>query len=232
MKDGPDIAQIAALIGDPARANMLTALMNGIALTATELASEAGVTVQTASSHLSKLQEGGLVAPRKQGRHKYFSLSSDDVAKVLEGLMGLASGAGHLRTRPGPKDAALRKARVCYNHLAGEMGTRLFESMITRQFLRSNGEDIELTVAGAGFVRDFGIDLDALKAQRSALCRQCLDWSERRSHLAGSLGRAMLGRIEELGWARRDRKTRIVVFSPKGKLHFDELTASWPKRLG
>ena len=122
MKEGPDITRIAFLIGDPARANMLTALMSGKALTASELAEEAGVTLQTASSHLSKLVEGGLVRPRRQGRHKYFSLANDDVARVLEGLMGLAAGSGHLRSRTGPKDPALRKARICYNHLAGNMG--------------------------------------------------------------------------------------------------------------
>ena len=117
MKEGPNIAFIAALIGDPARANILTALMSGKALTATELAAEAGVTLQTASSHLSKLVQGDLLRVLKQGRHKYFSLANDDVAHVLEGIMGLAAGAGHLRIRTGPKDTALRHARVCYSHL-------------------------------------------------------------------------------------------------------------------
>ena len=112
MKEGPDIAQIAALIGDPARANVLTALMHGKALTASELSFEAGVTLQTASSHLAKLLDAGLLRARKQGRHKYFSLSNDQVAHVLEGLMGLAANAGHLRTRTGPRDAVLRKAKV------------------------------------------------------------------------------------------------------------------------
>lgn len=200
---------------------MLTALMAGKALTASELAQEAGITLQTASSHLGKLEQGGLLHLRKQGRHKYFSLAGDEVAQALEALMGLAANAGHLRTRPGPKDVALREARVCYNHLAGDMGTRLFDSMTTRQFLQPHGEHVDLTPAGADFVRGFGIDLDELRNRRSPLCRQCLDWSERRSHLAGSLGRAMLDRIEELGWARRDPGTRVVAFSPRGKACFD-----------
>ena len=127
MKEGPDISRIAALIGDPARANMLTALMSGKALTATELSQEAGITRQTASTHLAKLDEGGLLMPRKQGRHKYFSLASDDVAHVLEVLMGLAAESGHLRTRTGPRDEELRKARVCYNHLAGHMGILMYD---------------------------------------------------------------------------------------------------------
>ena len=223
MREGPDIARIASLIGDPARANMLTALLVGKALTASELAGEAGVTLQTASSHLGKLEQGGLLRPRKQGRHKYFSLAGDEVAHALEALMGLAANAGHLRTRPGPKDAALREARICYNHLAGDMGTRLFDSMVARGFLRLHGEDISLTRAGGDFVRGYGVDLDRLQARRSPLCRQCLDWSERRSHLAGSLGQAMLDRIEKLGWARRVPKTRIVEFSRQGRASFEEL---------
>ncbi len=225
MKEGPNIAHIAALIGDPARANMLTALMSGKALTVTELATEAGVTIQTASSHLSKLDEGGLLRPRKQGRHKYFSLSSEDVAHVLEGLMGLAAGSGHLRKRTGPKDSELRKARVCYNHLAGDMGTRLFDSMIERGHLVLDKDDLSLTQTGATFASDLQIDLNGLRAKPTPLCRECLDWSERRSHLAGSLGRAFLTRFEELGWAKRDQKTRIVTFSQRGAHEFEALFA-------
>jgi DNA-binding transcriptional ArsR family regulator len=225
MKEGPDIARVAGLIGDPARANMLTALLAGNALTASELAQEAGVTLQTASSHLSKLDQGGLLRLQKQGRHKYFSLAGDEVARALEALMGLAANAGHLRTRPGPRDAALREARVCYNHLAGDMGTRLFDGMVARGLLRLHGDEVGLTDAGADFVRNWGIDLDRLEAGPAPLCRPCLDWSERRSHLAGSLGRAMLQRFEELGWARRKPNTRIVEFSRHGKAGFDELVA-------
>ncbi|MEC3862881.1 winged helix-turn-helix domain-containing protein [Mesobacterium sp. TK19101] len=221
MKDGPDIARIAALIGDPARANILTALMSGRALTATELAAEAGVTPQTASSHLARLRDGGLIAEAKQGRHKYLRLASPDVAQVLEALMGLAAGQGQLRTRPGPKDPELRQARVCYNHLAGDRGTQMYDSLVTRGFLRAEGEALGLTEAGAAFVEAFGIDHAALARGRSALCRPCLDWSERRSHLAGSLGRAMLQRIGEIGWARRIEGTRIVRFSPQGLRDFD-----------
>lgn len=225
MKEGPDIAHIAALIGDPARANMLTVLMSGKALTVSELAEEAGVTIQTASSHLSKLDEGGLLRPRKQGRHKYFSLASDDVAHVLEGLMGLAAGAGHLRKRTGPKEAELREARVCYNHLAGDMGTQMFDSLIARGHIALDGENLALTDSGAAFAEDFEIDLDSLRRTRAPLCRECLDWSERRSHLAGSLGRAFLSRFEDLSWAKRDQKTRVVTFSKYGKQAFEALFA-------
>lgn len=223
MKEGPDIAQIAALIGDPARANMLTALMSGKALTVSELAEEAGVTIQTASSHLSKLDDGGLLRPRKQGRHKYFALAGDEVAHVLEGLMGLAASSGYLRRRTGPRDAELRQARVCYDHLAGDMGTQMFDSLMARGHLVLDGDELELTNAGTAFASEFEIDIEGLRKARAPVCRECLDWSERRSHLAGSLGRAFLSRFEELSWAKRDQKTRVVTFSRNGAMNFNKL---------
>lgn len=223
MKEGPDIARVAALIGDPARANMLLALMSGKALTATELAAEAGVTIQTASSHLTRLNDGGLLRPRKQGRHKYFSLASPEVAGAIEALMGLAASAGHLRSRPGPTDPALRRARVCYNHLAGEMGVRMFESLLAQKLLARTQGALHLTTPGRGFALAFGIDVDGLAAGRAAVCRECLDWSERRAHLAGSLGRALLAAFVERGWARIERPTRAVEFTAAGLREFDAL---------
>ncbi|MFQ6548934.1 ArsR/SmtB family transcription factor [Aestuariibius sp. 2305UL40-4] len=221
MKEGPDIARVAALIGDPARANMLTALMSGRALTARELAAEAGVTAQTASAHLGKLEEGGIVRVQRQGRHKYVALAGDEVAAVLEGLMGLAAGAGHLRTRPGPKDAALREARRCYNHLAGDRGVQMYDAMRRRDWLTED-EGLVLSEAGRGFITDFGIDLRALEAKGPPICRDCLDWSERRAHLGGRLGRAMLDRMEALGWLSRSSESRVVRFSDNGRVAFDE----------
>lgn len=220
MKEGPDVARIAALIGDPARANMLVALMTGKALTATELAGEAGVTAQTASSHLARLHEGGLLRPRKQGRHKYFSLASTEVAGVLEALMGLAADAGHLRSRTGPRDIALRKARICYNHLAGDMGVQMFDNLVAQGHLACRENELNLTGTGRDFAVAFGIDVERLSASRSIICRECLDWSERRSHLAGSLGRALLARLIELNWARVDKSTRIVTFTVSGARQF------------
>lgn len=184
--------------------------MSGKALTVSELAEESGVTIQTASSHLAKLDEGGLLRPRKQGRHKYFALANDEVAHVLEALIGLAVGSGHLRKRTGPRDAALRQARVCYNHLAGDMGTRMFDSL-------------RLTDAGADLAAELRVDLVALRGKRPPLCRECLDWSERRSHLAGSLGRVFMSRFEELRRVKRDQKTRIVTFSKTGAEAFERL---------
>lgn len=225
MKEGPDISRVAALIGDPARANILTALMTGVALTATELAAEAGVTAQTASGHLAKLLDGGLLQVRKQGRHKYFALAHGDVAAALEGLMGLASDLR--RTRTGPKDVALRRARVCYNHLAGQMGVQMFASLTAREILHDDGDAPVLTETGRAFVIGFGVDLDALAAMRAPLCRSCLDWSERRTHLAGSLGRAMLTTMEQSGWVRRDSQSRALIFNPKGITAFEN---AFPRR--
>jgi hypothetical protein len=169
---------------------------------------------------LSKLDEGGLLRPRKQGRHKYFSLANDDVARVLEGLMGLAAGSGHLRSRTGPRDPALRKARVCYNHLAGDLGIRLFDSLVSRDFLQTRRGALHLSKAGHVFANDFGIDVGSLLSRKVPLCRECLDWSARRSHLAGSLGRAFLSHFEDKGWAKRERGTRVVRFTPLGEKAF------------
>ena len=201
---------------------MLTALMSGKALTVSELAEEAGVTIQTASAHLSKLDEGRLLRPRKQGRHKFFALANDDVANVLEALMGLAAGVGHLRNRTGPKDETLRKARVCYNHLAGDMGTRLFDSLSARKLLGFDCAAVTLTDEGAAFVTRFGINLEVLAKKKVPLCRECLDWSERRPHLAGSLGRAFLTQFEALSWATRDHNSRAILFSATGEAAFKQ----------
>jgi DNA-binding transcriptional ArsR family regulator len=220
MKDGPVIANVAALIGDPARANILTALMAGKALTVSELAHEAGVTLQTTSAHLSKLLDGGMVAARKQGRHKYFELASSKVAEALEALMGLAAENGHLRTRTGPRDEALRTARRCYNHLAGSAGVQLYESLIRRGFLRIETSGLSLSSDGRDFVERLGINVESLSESRTALCRECLDWSERKTHLAGSLGRALLDHMIDDEWVRQSANSRAIIFTPRGEKCF------------
>src|ERR1700757_354408 len=181
MKAGPDIAMVASLVGAPARSNMLTALMTGRALTASELAQEAGITPQTASSHLAKLEAGGLIEPEKQGRHRYYRLTDPDVAGVLEGLAGLAARAGHMRVRTGPKDPALRRARICSDHLRGDLGVQMLESMKQQKLLRQKKDDIELTEEGERFLSDaLQITAEQLAHPRRPLCKTCLDWSERR----------------------------------------------------
>lgn len=223
MKVGPDIATVAALLGDPARANIVTALSGGQALTAGELAREAGVTPQTASSHLAKLSAGGLVEGRKQGRHVYYALTGPDVAQVIEALSGLAARAGHTRLRTGPKEPALRRARVCYDHLAGDLGVAMLDSLIHRGFIVGSGETLVLTAQGEAFMTALGLDLPALTSLRRPLCKGCLDWSVRRSHLAGALGAALLTRFFNLGWAAREPDSRVVAFTPRGLEAFREI---------
>jgi DNA-binding transcriptional ArsR family regulator len=226
MKAGPDIAMVASLVGDPARSNMLTALMSGRALTASELAQEAGITPQTASSHLSKLEAGGLIEPEKQGRHRYYRLTGPDVAGVLEGLAGLAARAGHMRVRTGPKDPALRRARICYDHLAGDLGVQMLDSMKKQRLVRQTKQAIELTGEGKRFMaKALQIDAGTLVHPRRPVCKACLDWSERRHHLAGTLGAAMMTRFTELKWAARDSTpgSRVVNFSRNGEKRFAAL---------
>jgi DNA-binding transcriptional ArsR family regulator len=220
MKDGPSFAPIAALAGDPARANMLAALLGGMALTASELAAEAGVTPQTASSHLARLESGGLIAAERQGRHRYIRLANGDVGAMLEAIMGVAARAGHLRTRPGPRDPALRMARVCYDHLAGEMGVHLLDALVKARRIARDGGTLRLTRRGEDFVHAFGIDLDALAGERRPLCRPCLDWSMRRHHLAGALGAALLERLRALKWLEREKGSRAVRFTRTGETAF------------
>ena len=223
MKAGPDIAMVAALVGDPARANMLTALMTGRALTASELAHQAGVTPQTASSHLARLEAGSLIEQEKQGRHRYYRLADPDVAGVLEGLAALAARAGHMRVRTGPKDPALRRARICYDHLAGDLGVQMLDSLRKRGWCVRASRTIELTAEGERFLaRTLQIAAEDLAHPRRPVCKACLDWSERRHHLAGTLGAALMARFTELKWAARDTApgSRVVNFSRNGEKQF------------
>lgn len=226
MKEGPDLSRVAALVGDPARANMLSALLGGTALTASELALEAGVSLPTASSHLAKLSQGGLVRVASEGRHRYFALAGPQVASMLEAIAGVAATTGPRRVRPGPRDGAMREARVCYDHLAGEKGVALFDHLLQRGIVRLDGDAVTLQPSGRQWFGDFGVDIDKLAGSRRPLCRACLDWSVRRSHLAGSIGAAMLDRIIERGWARREKDSRVLAFAPPGRAAFDKLLRS------
>jgi DNA-binding transcriptional ArsR family regulator len=223
MRDGPQIARIAALIGDQARAEILTVLMADRALTATELANHAGVTRATASAHLSRLLDARLITMEKQGRHRYFRLADRDVARLIESLMGVAFRAGAVRLVSSPREPALRKARVCYDHLAGELAVWSFERMVALRVFTSSPQGFGLTRPGARWFESLGISTGALAAGRRALCRPCLDWGERRHHLAGALGAALLQRSFELRWARRAKDSRVVVFTPHGERQFREL---------
>ena len=223
MDSTPSITKIGALLGDNAGARMLSALMHGKALTASELATEAGVTAQTATTHLSKLEAGGLLQMRKQGRHKYFAIANENMATLLETLMSLTNVHKHLRTRTGSRDKQMRTARVCYNHLAGYKGVQLYDHLISSRSIVDEKGSLLLTVKGERLVVKLGIELEPLRSSRSPLCRTCLDWSERRTHLAGSLGRALFEKFELLRWLKRVPGSRAVKFSSKGEWEFNRI---------
>ena len=220
MADGPRIAAVARLIGDPARAEMLSALLGGQALTASELGDCAAVGKATASAHLSRLVEARLLEVEAQGRHRYFRLADKDVADLLESLMGVAQRTGATRLRTGPREPALRHARVCYDHLAGELGVHAFDAFESKGWLVRDRQGLRVTDKGmAGFERAGLVPDDP---GRRPICRGCLDWSERRTHLAGVVGARMLERCYERGWAKRERASRVVTFSAPGERAFRE----------
>ncbi len=220
MFDGPRIAHVAALIGDPARANIISALMDGRALTASELASVAGVGPSTASGHLAKLEEGGLIERRRQGRHRYFALAGHQVAHVIETLMALAERAAPRPVRIGPRDAAMRDSRICYDHLAGAKGVALFRGLHRRGLLNT-GDRPTLTHEGRSVLGAMGLDFARIERGRRPMCLPCLDWSERTNHLGGALGAALLELMIERGWAAR-REGRVIHLSPTGAQRFVE----------
>jgi DNA-binding transcriptional ArsR family regulator len=217
MMEGPDISVIAALIGNPASANMLLALMAGPALTSTELAQEAGLSLATTSGHLARLEKARLVTIERQGRHRYYRLTDDIVARALEGLLPLAERAGHLRTRPGPRDPQLRYARSCYDHLAGDLAVQMYDHFIAGGYITRVADDLSLTAGGRSFFKQSGIDLAAVEPGNRRVCRPCLDWSERRCHLAGTLGGAIFSHFLAHRWATREPASRVVRFAPDGE---------------
>ena len=228
MASNARFAEVASLAGDPARAGMLHALMDGRALTASELARVADVTPQTASGHLAKMAVAGLLQVEKQGRHRYHRLASPAVAQMMESIMQVASGVEAMRPAPvtGPRDAALRAARTCYDHLAGHLGVALADALVDGGHVELMQDAGLVTDAGIALFGRIGIDVASLSAGRSktarVLCRPCLDWSERRPHLAGAVGAALCAHSFEEGWIRRMEGTRAVTITPKGQRVFRE----------
>ncbi len=215
------MAEVASLIGDPARANILSALMDGRALTAKELAFAAHVSPQTASAHLAALTDTGLLARERQGRHRYYRLATSLVGSMLESILTVAehTGPGEPR-RTWRGGEALRTARTCYDHLAGRLGVAIADALARdgRVVLAADGG--EVTPAGREFLRDFGADPERGAGTRRVFCRPCLDWSERRPHIAGQLGATLACRCFELGWITRMRDTRAVAITDSGRAGF------------
>jgi DNA-binding transcriptional ArsR family regulator len=224
MLDSSTLARVGAMVGDPGRARMLSALLDGRALTASELAAHAGVSPPTASEHLAKLLATGLIVMRRQGRHRYHALASAEVAGMLETMaqMAPAPAAGHGRApvRVGPREAALRAVRSCYDHLAGHLAVGLADAMVQRGHIDLDRDGGIVTPAGTAFLQDFGIDLAAARKSHRVFCRPCLDWSERRPHLAGAVGAAILRRCFDLRWLRRLTGTRALAVTVGGETGF------------
>jgi DNA-binding transcriptional ArsR family regulator len=217
MTPAPQIAEVAALVGDPARANMLCALLGGRAVTAAELAHAAHVSPQTASGHLAKLTAARLLAVAKQGRHRYYRLAGPHVGQMLESIMNVAL-TGPPRFQPRTKaDDTMRRGRTCYDHLAGVLGVAIADRLIERAFVVLGDEAGEVTADGAAFLVELGVDLATARTRRRVFCRPCLDWTERRPHIGGAVGAAIACRCFELKWIERVRGSRAVTVTAAGR---------------
>lgn len=216
MSNPLDVASIASLVGDPARANILVALLDGRALTASELAYAASVSPQTTSGHLGKLTQSNLLTSLQQGRFRYYRLANPHVARMLESIMNVAAMAPP-RLRPMAKAVAkMRTARFCYDHCAGLLGVGLADCLCERGHIELTHDGGEVSVSGLQFFCDFGVDLTSTKSKR-VFCKPCLDWSERRFHLAGAVGAGLARRLMELKWIERVRDTRALTITRAGE---------------
>lgn len=218
MEQEPDIEALARAIGDPTRIKMLTLLMEGRALTAKEMAYGAGVEPATATAHLKRLLDERLVSVAVQGRHKYVRLASPDVAQLMELMMAVAPRVNVRRPVPRVEEK-LRQARMCYDHLAGELGIGITDGLVKQGLLRKGQDAFAVTGKGAAWFGELGIDLDKTRGQRRKFASQCLDWSERRDHLGGALGAALAECLVDLGWIVRKRNSRAVSVTEAGRRH-------------
>ena len=212
---------IGMAIGSPARAAMLDALVEGHALTATELARVARVAPATASAHLERLLRSGLLVRERHGRHRYFRIAGPEVAEALEVLSRLGAERAAPRPPPSREQKTIRRTRLCYDHFAGELGVAMTSAMVDRGWLVPEDRDFRLTASGEEFFAGLGIDLDAARSKRRMFARQCLDWSERRPHLAGSLGAALAERAFDEGWVKRTRQPREVAITRHGEAELE-----------
>jgi DNA-binding transcriptional ArsR family regulator len=211
------IAPVAVLVADPTRSTILFALSDGRSLPACELALRSGVTAATISYHLDKLIGGGLVAAEKQGRHRYYSLANPTVIGLLETLATLAPPAPARTFREGQTGKALRTARTCYDHLAGRLAVQITDALVQQRCLEPTGRDYLLTPPGEKLFADLAVDLAKARTARRQFARACLDWSERRPHLAGALGAALLDRLFGLRWIERTEASRAVRLTAAGR---------------
>jgi DNA-binding transcriptional ArsR family regulator len=211
------IASIAELIGEPARSAILIALLDGRSMPAGELALVARVSAQSASGHLSRLVDGGLLAVQSNGRHRYYRIARPEVAHALEALGAISTVSRQSAVPLDPRSRALSAARTCYDHLAGRIAVEITKAMESSKVIRPRGEmDYELGPQGKSWSKTLGLDVDALKRSRRAFARQCLDWTERKPHLAGALGAALCARMLALKWIARRPGTRALRITQVG----------------
>ncbi|MGE7690258.1 ArsR/SmtB family transcription factor [Lysinibacillus sp. NPDC097214] len=223
MGINPNMAEIASLLGETSRATMLASMMDDRFHTASELAYMAAIKPQTASFHLAKLVEGNLVRVEKQGRHRYFQLAGEEIAQLLESFLAISPPPEVRSLKQSSQMKLLQDARTCYDHLAGKLGVQLTESLLNAGFLKLEDKQFLITAEGAQFFTDFGLDLDDLKRKRRSFSHACLDWSERRYHLAGALGQGMLTHFLSLGWVTRVPSIRAIKVTEKGRAGFKEV---------
>jgi DNA-binding transcriptional ArsR family regulator len=216
----PNVAAVGALIGDPARAAILAALFDGRALPASELAFRAGVSPQSASAHLAKLVEGGLLEVTSSGRHRLFRIASADVARALEALTAIARPAKIVALSQSTAMERLREARSCYDHLAGRLGVAITEALLENGAIRTAGDAFDVAERGDAFFSELGIDITRARNARRSFARYCTDWTERRPHLAGSLGAALFEHFLDAGWLRRRAGERALEVTPAGATEF------------
>lgn len=209
------LSKLATLIGEPVRARMLWQLLDGKAFTATELALHASVSLPNASMHLARLTEAGLLAGEKQGRHRYFRFAKPEVAYAIEALANLLPPVPQAEAA---LPSGIKYCRSCYDHLAGYVGVQLNNRLLEEKILRAEGTEYSVTPKGQKWLQQsLGLDVPALQQQRRVFARPCLDWSERRHHLAGTLGAALLQMLLQQDWMRRQKNTRILVVTAKGR---------------
>ncbi len=219
MVAAANVVEVAALIGDTARATMLSALMGGQALTASELAARARISKSTASGHLTKLVGARLLAVTQKRRNRYYRIASPLVATMLESMKAVAAIEVPPRHQPrSTQDDRLRFARTCYDHLAGQLGVAIADALVSKGYVVLTDDGGEVTNSGAHFLSAFGVELISKSRSRRIFCRPCLDWSERRYHVAGLVGAEIWRRCLELGWLRRDRDTRAVCVTSIGQI--------------
>lgn len=221
MVAAANMVEVAALVGDTARATMLAALMGGQALTSSELAGVARVSRPTASEHLAKMVKARLLTVMQKRRNRYYRIASPMVARMLESIKAVAALEMPARYQPrSARDDAMRFARTCYDHLAGRLGVAIADALLARRYVILSQDGGVVTPSGARFFASFGAELDAKRASRRIFCRACLDWSERRYHIAGHVGAEIWRRTFELGWVRQRHGERAVQVTPAGRIGF------------